>query len=112
MNWPKRTFEASMPTFPSNPLENLAIDPDAIDETIELGGLDTAAALAHLEKLIAEAPPGRCFRLHFPPPEGDGRETLFLPLGRYLLQARRAARLSSCLPTADGCGFVIRISES
>jgi len=101
-----------MPTFPSNPLENLAIPPDAIDEHIELGELDAAAAVAQVEKLIVEAPPGRCFQLNFPAAEGDGRETLFLPLGRYLLQARRAARLASCLPTADGRGFVIRIGEA
>ena len=101
-----------MPTFPSNPLENLAIEAGAIDEIVELGAIDTAGALARVEKLIAEAPPGRCYRLNFPPPEGDGRETLFLPLGRHLLEARRAARLSSCLPTADGCGFVIRISDA
>jgi hypothetical protein len=101
-----------MPTFPSNPLDNLAIEPGAIDETIELGGLDTAAALAKVQELIAGAPPGRCYRLSFPPAAGDGRETLFLPLGRYLLEARRAARLSSCLPAPDGSGYVIRVSDS
>jgi hypothetical protein len=37
----------------------------------------------------------------------DGRETLFLPIGRRLLQARRDGILSRCVPAADGAGYYI-----
>jgi len=99
-----------MPYFPSNPLQDLAIEPNAIDQVVELGSLDIQAALAYAEKLLTEAPPGRCLQLNFTPADGN-RETLFLPLGRYLLEARREGRLSRCLPVTDGSGFVIQISE-
>ena len=100
-----------MPIFSSNPLENLAITPDTIDETIDLGQADVGQALAQVEKLLANAPPGRCYQLTFAAARGDGSETLFQPLGRYLLEARRTGRLSRCLPLGDGSGFVITVSE-
>ena len=100
-----------MPTFESNPLENLAISPDTIDETIELGDADPQLALARVRQLLAEAPTGRCYQLTFDPARGDGAETLFLPLGRYLLDARREGLLTRCLPIGDGSGFVITVGD-
>jgi len=69
-------------------------------------------SLAGSERLIAEAPPGQCLLLRFPPAAGDGRETLFQPLGRFLLEARRAGRIARCLPVADGTGYVIALPAS
>jgi hypothetical protein len=96
-----------MPEFENNPLQKLAFNTRDADETIELGGLDPARALARVEALIEQAPRGRRYLLRFEPARGDGRETLFQPLGRLLLEARRAGRLASCLPAADGAGYLI-----
>ncbi len=98
-----------MPHFSENPLANLAFDPGTIDRTIHLDGSNETAALARVERLIAKAPPGQCLLLRFPPAAGDGRETLFQPLGRFLLKARRAGRIARCLPVADGAGYVITL---
>ena len=101
-----------MPHFPENPLANMAFDPGAIDRTIDLDEPDETAALAQVERLLAEAPPGQCLLLRFSPATGDGRETLFQPLGRFLLEARRAGRIARCLPAADGAGYVIALPAS
>lgn len=100
-----------MPTFPRNPLENLALGPGQVDETIDLGNADAELALARVAQLIESAPAGHCYALRFAPPRGDGSQTLFQPLGRYLLEARRNGRLARCLPASDGAGYVIAIAD-
>jgi hypothetical protein len=46
-----------------------------------------------------------------PPPEGGG-ETLFQPLGRLLLEAKRRGWIDrlQTLPAADGLGFYLALS--
>jgi len=100
-----------MPIFPGNPLEKLAITPDVVDQTFDLGDMSVEEALAQVEQLIADGSAGRVYGLRFDPPKGDGTETLFQPLGRFLLQARRQGRLSRCLPAAEGNGYVIRLAD-
>lgn len=100
-----------MPEYKSNPLEALAFSPGDADEIVDLCGLPREAALAQVEELITVAPAGRRYLLRFTPAGGDGQETLFQPLGRQLLAARRAGRLLSCLPTGDGAGYLIVISH-
>jgi len=100
-----------MPIFDSNPLENLAFDNQDADETVDLRGLARNDACARVSDLINNAPPGRRYLLRFTAATGDGCETLFQPLGRQLLAARRAGRLASCLPAADGAGYLIAISR-
>ncbi|RMG34192.1 MAG: hypothetical protein D6720_09980 [Gammaproteobacteria bacterium] len=100
-----------MPHFPSNPLENLAIDPGELDRIIDLDDEDTEQALRRVDEILQGATPGERLLLRFPPPAGDGRETLFQPLGRHLLQARREGRLARCLPAADGAGYIAVINE-
>ena len=100
-----------MPIFPENPLEKLAITPDAIDQTVDLGDMLVDDALARAEQLIVDGLPGHVYALQFAPPKGDGTETLFQPLGRFLLQARREGRLSRCLPTSEGNGYIIRLAD-
>jgi len=100
-----------MPTFPGNPLENLAFDPETIDQVIELGDASAQQALDEVEQLLKNGSPGLCLCLRFPPAKGDGKQTLFQPLGHHLLQARREGRLERCLPASDGCGYVITIAS-
>ncbi len=100
-----------MPHFPSNPLENLALAPGAVDRTLELADDAPEAALAAVDAALADAAAGETLLFRFPPPAGDGRETLFQPLGRHLLAARRAGRIARCLPAADGAGYVVTLPE-
>ena len=96
-----------MPTPETDPLQQLPLGNEDVDETINLHGLSPEEALSQLTHLIAATPGGRRILLRFSPASGDGGETLFQPLGRALLAARRAGRLSSCLPTRDACGYLI-----
>ena len=97
-----------MPHFSQNPLGKLALTADLDQATrLDLHGLDPAEALARLDAVIdastAQGP--AAYAVTFPPPAGDGRETLFLPIGRHLLAARRAGRVNRCLPLPDGNGY-------
>lgn len=96
-----------MPFFDDNPLGKLAFQPGDADAVLDLRGLDAAAALARLDALLTDPGVSRTYLVRFDPAVGDGRETLFLPLGRRLLEARRAGTLSRCLPAADGAGYFI-----
>jgi len=100
-----------MPSFERNPLELLKIAPGDIDTTVDLGQSERQDAIAQVQQLLAEAPPGHRYCLRFAPAKGDGSETLFQPLGRLLLQARREGRISSCLPLPDGAGYYLVIAR-
>lgn len=98
-----------MPYFDENPLDKLAAQPREPDAVLDLCGMTGDAALQRVADLLAGTLPvaGRHVHIRFDPPRGDGRETLFLPLGRYLLAARKAGRLAACLPAASGNGYHI-----
>lgn len=102
-----------MPHFDTNPLHGLALQPGQAEAELDLRGLDTDSALARVEQLLAGADPARprSYRLIFDPARGDGTETLFQPLGRRLLQARRDGQLKSCLPLSDGAGYFIALAD-
>jgi hypothetical protein len=67
--------------------------------------------LTRVEALLDDGDHSQTWLITFDPPTDDGRETLFLPIGRRLLSARRAGQLSSCLPTTDGKGYVVRFVD-
>jgi len=100
-----------MPTFETNPLENLQFLPGDADEEIELANMPHDQALALVEKLLEKGALGRSYCLRFAPSKGDGKETLFQPLGRLLLAARKNGVLSRCLPISDGAGYFIAIAD-
>lgn len=100
-----------MPTFPTNPLQLLQVAHDEPDETVELGRLSAERALPRVQRLIDEAPAGYRYCLRFAPPAGDGSETLFQPLGRFLLEQRRKGRLARCLPMSDGAGYFVQLAQ-
>jgi len=102
-----------MPHFDTNPLQALTLQPGDAEAEIDLRGLDNQTALARVAELLAQDHQDgpRSYRLSFDPARGDGTETLFQPLGRLLLQARREQRLQSCLPLADGAGYFIRFTD-
>jgi hypothetical protein len=97
-----------VPHFSENPLGKLALAADLDQATpLDLAGLDAAQALARLDAVIDRSPARgpAAYAVTFPCPAGDGSETLFLPVGRHLLAARRAGRVSRCLPLPDGNGY-------
>ena len=100
-----------MPYFQDNPLEKLVFQPDDADAELDLQGLDVAEALQRVEDLLNTQKTDRSFLIRFDAARADGRETLFQPLGRRLLQARRDGKLSRCLPVADGAAYFIAFAK-
>lgn len=96
-----------MPEFQRNPLEKITLKAGDAKAELDLRGLQQAAALARVAELLKLHGPAGSYRICFDPPTGDGAETLFLPLGRLLLDARRQGVLDSCLPLSDGAGYFI-----
>lgn len=96
-----------MPFFDENPLSGLALQPPDARMVLDLRGLPLQEAMQAVETLLQTAGTEDSCLIRFDPARDDGRETLFLPLGRRLLQARREGRLARCLPTADGAGYFI-----
>lgn len=78
---------------------------------LDLRGMSRNAALAKLRVLIdVKAGPGpRLWAVRIDPAKPGGGETLFQPVGRYLLQAKRARKIFAVAPLADppGGGFAI-----
>jgi hypothetical protein len=96
-----------MPYFDENPLEKLAFQRDDADAVLDLSGMPAEEAMRTVEQLLRAPTPAGSYLIRFDRAAADGRETLFLPLGRRLLAARRAGTLSRCLPVADGAGYFI-----
>ena len=96
-----------MPYFDENPLGKLAFQAGDADALIDLRGMDPDRAMQAVEQLLGEPVPAKSFLIQFDAARGDGRETLFQPLGRRLLQARREGVLNRCLPAADATAYFI-----
>ena len=96
-----------MPYFDENPLEKIAFQAGDADALLDLRGMPAEEAMQAVEKLLTEPTSGKSLLIRFARTTDDGRETLFQPLGRRLLQARREGVLSRCLPTPDGAGYFI-----
>ena len=100
-----------MPYFDDNPLQKLAQLHGASDCELDLRGKTADEALQAIEQLLRTANPADSYLVRFDPASDDGRETLFLPLGRRLLQARRDGHIKRCLPSADGAGYFIAFKD-
>lgn len=97
-----------MPYFEDNPLNRLAMQTQAAAATLDLRGKSQDEALQALEQLLGDHENrADSYRIRFDAASNDGRETLFLPLGRRLLDARRAGDITRCLPESDGAGYFI-----
>ena len=99
-----------MPYFKQNPLQGLALQPDDIEDEIDLRGCSLGPALARLTRALdGKLGSARRFAVRIDPPRGDGTRTLFQPIGRFLLEARRDGRVARCLPLADSVGFYLEL---
>jgi hypothetical protein len=96
-----------MPFFDQNPLTGLALEAGDADQTLDLRGLDEFEAIERVEGLLND--PGACgsYLVQFDAASVIARETLFLPVGRRLLKARRDGAIRRCLPVSDGTGYYI-----
>ncbi len=103
-----------MPYFEENPLCRLSAQPEDADLELDLRGLDREAALRQVETLLQAGTDvaGKRVYIRFDPAQGDGRETLFLPLGRRLLVARKAGQLTGCLPASAGDGYHVTLAAN
>ena len=103
-----------MPYFEENPLNKLRLKADGAEVELDLRGLPAAEAMAQVESLLeaADTQSNTSVLIRFDPAKGDGKETLFLPLGRRLLEARKAGLLASCLPTGEGDGYVVLLNNT
>lgn len=100
-----------MPYFDQNPLDKLVLQPGDADSELDLHGLSLEDALAAVDGLLQSPDATGSYAIRFDPASNDGRETLFQPVGRRLLQARRERQLNSCLPLADGAGYFISFPD-
>jgi hypothetical protein len=82
---------------------------------IDLRGLTPEAALERLRALVdgPVLPGPRTYAVRIDPPVPGGGETLFKPVGRFLLAARRRNRIGRFSPLAEplGGGYVVEIRE-
>lgn len=101
------------PHFDDNPLSRLAFLTPQADAELDLRGLTKRSALAAIERLLeaGPTPARRTYRVRFDPADGERGETLFLPVGRRLLAARRAGELARCLPLQSGDGYFIELAD-
>jgi hypothetical protein len=100
-----------MPFFDENPLNKLLLQPGDAETTLDLKGIPLDQAMQTVEALLEAPGDIRSCLIRFDGAAADGRETLFLPLGRRLLQARREGRLTRCLPASDGAGYFIAFAD-
>ncbi len=100
-----------MPFFDENPLQKLVIQPDDAESTLDLRGMASDLAMRQVERLINDGSDKKTWLIQFDPAADDGHETLFLPLGRRLLEARRAGLITRCLPASDGAAYFIALAD-
>jgi hypothetical protein len=102
----------SMPFFHDADLARLTGEAEPVDAVLDLVDLDRGAALLAVEEMLSRAREGapRRIAVRFAPAVPGGGETLFLPLGRRLLEARRQGRIERFAPLAGGDGFICRLA--
>lgn len=84
------------------------------DSVLDLTKAERDGALTAIGDMLERSRfvPPRSVAIRIAPPAGDGRETLFQPVGRALLDARRNGlilRLTP-LPDHDGLGFFVQLA--
>lgn len=100
-------------TFDENALRGLLGLPEA-EAVLDLAGRPRAVAEASVKDMLERSRFAKAksvvIRLD-PPPDGGG-ETLFQPVGRLLLEARRRGWIDrlQMLPARDGLGFYVGLA--
>ena len=105
-----------MPFFDSHHIHPfISRHPSADEHELDLRGVDPMSARQAIEWLLERWRYHRIRRvlIRIDPPAGNGEETLFLPVGRQLLAARRGGLIAhlNTLPAARGEGFYIEFAD-
>lgn len=103
-----------MPLFDPEKVRDLVGDQAAADYELDLRGVSATDARLAIERMLED---GQDFVeattvvIRIDPATPTSGETLFLPIGRQLLDARRRALIGhfSPLPDADGGGFHVEL---
>ncbi|MEO1249782.1 MAG: hypothetical protein AAFW76_08075 [Pseudomonadota bacterium] len=105
-----------MPLFDQEQMRELVGDQTAADYELDLRGLSTEQARITIEQMLERH---RVFEaktvvIRIDPATPTSGETLFLPVGRQLLEARRRniIRRFAPLPEGDGGGFHVEFPSS
>ncbi len=98
-----------MPYFDLDEAMKYAGEKIDADVGVDLAGLDARMALAELEQVFRDhSDSARSMIIKFPPATAQSGETLFQPVGRWLLEQRRKGRISKLENTlALGAGFYV-----
>jgi len=103
-----------MPFFEQEQLQKLVGNHADADYTLDLHNVSIAQAQAAIERLLQQhrgaAPASILIRLD--PATPTSGETLFLPVGRQLLEARRQGIISRLSTLPEGAGFYLELTES
>jgi hypothetical protein len=103
-----------MPLFAPHEIRHLVGDRTEAEAILDLCGADRQQAHDAIEQMLEQGGLGPSTRviIRLDPATPTSGETLFLPVGRHLLAARRQRRIVrfSTLPDADGGGFYLEIS--
>jgi hypothetical protein len=102
-----------MPFLRDEDLRRLTGFRDSAEYELDLRGLDTAHAVASVERMIERSRfrAARSVVIRLDRPSATSGETPFRRIGRLLVDALRAGTLSRCAPLPDaGAGFWVRLA--
>ena len=105
-----------MPHLDPEQARHLLHKGDEAQADLDLRGLDRDAALERLRRLVDQrvAPGPVRYSVRIDPPKPGGGETLFHPVGRFLLEALRRERIARFAPLAEppGGGFFVDLGPA
>jgi hypothetical protein len=103
-----------MPLLDPEQARHLLGHAPAAEAELDLRGLPLDAALGRLRGLVDNPvlPGPRSYAVRIDPPVPGGGESLFQPVGRFLLDARRRNRIGRFVPLSEppGGGYFVEIS--
>ena len=83
------------------------ISPDA--QRIDLKNLTADEALALLDAEFTTSANNSAFIIDIPAAVAGKGQTVFQPVGRYLLSKKKSGELTSCIPLTSGIGFYVEL---
>ncbi|MEM6710123.1 MAG: hypothetical protein AAF648_15190 [Pseudomonadota bacterium] len=105
-----------MPFFESDEVNALVGETGAVDRVLDLRGASLETAQTAIDELLKEPLQKKTVGVvvRIDPATASSGETLFLPVGRHLLDARKRGQLNRCQPISveDGAGFYVELPAS
>ena len=102
-----------MPLFEPDSLRALVGDRADGEHTLDLRGVSLSHARSAISQMLERSPSDDVTSvvIRIDPATATSGETLFLPIGRQLLEARRRGLVTRFhpLPEADGSGFYVEL---